>query len=306
MKVLVTGGAGFIGSNIVDGFIEKGYDVVIVDNLSTGKESYLNEKATFYNVDICSQDFLDIVKKEKPDVINHHAAQIDVQTSIKQPVFDAKVNILGTINVLEACRLIEGIKLIYASSAAVYGTPNYLGIDENHPVRPISTYGISKHTPEHYIKTYHDLYKIPYMILRYANVYGKRQVPKGEGGVISILVDCAVKGNTFTIFGDGEQTRDFIYISDVVSANIAATENCKNLIVNISTGVASSLNNTVELFEEIIGFSLDKVYAEERKGDIKHSYLTNDKAKKFLNWAPKVSLQEGLKLTYEYYKKINS
>lgn len=303
MKVLVTGGAGFIGSNLVDNYINLGYEVVVVDNLSTGKISFLNPKAKFYEEDITTKTFLEIVKQEKPDIINHHAAQIDVQTSIKDPNFDAQVNILGTLNVLEACRKQEeGIKLIYPSSAAVYGVPDYLGVDEEHPVKPISTYGISKHTPEHYIEAYHQLYGISYMVLRYANVYGKRQDPKGEGGVISILVDCALNNGTFTVFGNGEQTRDFIYISDIVAANMFATEKCVNTIVNISTNQATSLNDTIIEFEEVIGCQLNKRYGEERKGDINHSYLTNEKAKNVLGWSPSVSLKDGLLETYKYYQ----
>jgi UDP-glucose 4-epimerase len=303
MKVLVTGGAGFIGSNIVEAYFNKGFEVVIIDNLSTGKEEYIHPKATFYKTDICSDEFLKIVEKEKPDVINHQAAQIDVQTSIKDPMYDAKINILGTINVLEACRLNPNTSIVYASSAAVYGTPEYLGIDENHPVKPISSYGISKHTPEHYIQAYHNLYGIQYSILRYANVYGKHQDPKGEGGVISILVDCAVKGSTFNIFGDGEQTRDFIHVSDIVTANIKATEKPINNIVNISTGTQISINKLVELFEEVIGFNIEKKYCEERKGDIKHSFLINNSAKDLLSWEPKTDLKDGLYDTFKFYKQ---
>lgn len=300
MKVLITGGAGFIGSNLVKGYLEKGYEVVVVDNFTTGKIENMNQSATYYEVDVCSPEFLEIVEKEKPDLINHHAAQIDVQTSIKKPLYDANINIIGTLNVLEACRKVN-CGVIYASSAAVYGTPQYLGIDENHPVKPISTYGISKHTPEHYIELYHHLYNIPYMILRYANVYGEMQDPKGEGGVISILVDRALSGERFTVFGDGEQTRDFIHVEDVVIANILASVHLKCEIVNIGTGIATSLNNTIELMEEVIGKSIVKSYGEERKGDIKHNFLLNDKAKKVLNWAPKINLKEGLRRTYNFY-----
>ncbi|KEZ48773.1 NAD-dependent epimerase/dehydratase family protein [Metabacillus indicus] len=304
MKVLVTGGAGFIGSNLVEEYLKQNHKVVVVDNLSTGKKKYLPDGITFYEADIADAEFLRIVEEEKPDVINHHAAQIDVQTSIKEPVFDAKINILGTINVLEACRQVPGVRLVYASSAAVYGTPEYLPVDENHAVAPLSTYGISKHTPEHYIQSYSTLYGIPYTILRYANVYGKHQDPKGEGGVISILVDCAVSGRDFTIFGDGEQTRDFIHVEDLVTANVAATEKSYNEIVNISTNIELDLNKTVAIFQEVTGTELVVHYGEERKGDIKKSFLDNSKAKNLMGWEPKISLHEGLLKTYQFYKKM--
>jgi UDP-glucose 4-epimerase len=305
MKVLVTGGAGFIGSNLVEAYLNKGYEVVVVDNLTTGNMQHLAslKNITFYESGIETPEFLEIVKKEKPDVINHHAAQIDVQTSIHNPMEDASINIVGTINVLQACRENPAIKLVYASSAAVYGTPEYLGIDEKHPVKPISNYGISKHTPEHYIEVFHDIYGIDYTILRYANVYGKHQDPKGEGGVISILVDCAIENKTFSIFGDGEQTRDFVHIQDIVEANMLASEKAQNDIFNIGTAIPTSLNDTIVTFEKIVGFELDKVTMEERKGDIKHNYLSNDKAERKLGWQPKVSLEEGLSLTYEFYKQ---
>ncbi|RBP02774.1 NAD-dependent epimerase/dehydratase family protein [Rossellomorea aquimaris] len=302
MKVLLTGGAGFIGSNISRAYIDEGYEVVIVDDLSTGNEEHIYPEVTFYKMDVTDTNFLEVVAKENPDVINHHAAQIDVQTSIKNPVLDAKVNILGTINVLEACRLYD-CKLVYASSAAIYGTPDYLGIDEDHKVDPISSYGISKHTPEHYIALYHELYNVDYTIFRYANAYGQHQIPKGEGGVISIMVDCAVKDALFTVFGDGEQTRDYIHIDDIVKANLIATRTSTNEIVNISTGIPTTLNESLEVFQKESGLKLTIEYKEERPGDIKHSYLKNEKAKDLLNWTPEVGLAEGLKKTYDFYSK---
>jgi len=301
MKVLVTGGAGFIGSHIVDLYVKEGFEVVIADNLTTGKRKYLNENAKFYEVDVRSGEFLEIVRKEKPDVINHHAAQIDVSTSIKDPMTDAHINVLGSINVLEACKEVKA-KLVYASSAAVYGEPEYLGIDEKHPVNPISTYGISKHTPELYIYTYSKLYGLEYMVLRYSNVYGERQDPKGEGGVISILTDKALKDNVFTVFGDGEQTRDYIHVSDIAAANIMATKKVSNQIINISTGIPVTLNDAIKAFEAAAGKSMEIEYGAERKGDIKHSYLLNAKAGELIHWSPKVQLSDGLRKTYEYYQ----
>jgi UDP-glucose 4-epimerase len=268
MKVLITGGAGFIGSNIADLLIENGYEVVIVDNLSTGKHEFINKKAVFYNKDITDDDLHEVFEKEKPDYVIHQAAQIDIQKSIKEPVFDAKVNILGTVNLLECSKSYKVKKIIYASSAAVYGDPEYLAIDEKHKVDPISYYGISKHTPEHYFEVYRQLYGLKYTILRYANVYGIRQDPKG--------------------------------VKDVAKANLLALEKGDNEIVNISTNKPTSINELIDLMNKIMGTSLKPIYAEPRKGDIVHSYLDNKKALDVLGWKP--SLEEGLRETIEYYR----
>ncbi|UZQ83672.1 SDR family oxidoreductase [Thermoanaerobacter sp. RKWS2] len=302
MKVLVTGGAGFIGSNIVDLLIENGHEVVIVDNLSTGKEEFINKKAIFYKKDITDDDLYEIFEKEKPDYVIHQSAQIDVQKSIDNPVFDAKVNILGTVNLLKCCRKSGVKKVIYASSAAVYGNPEYLPIDEVHKINPISYYGISKHTPEHYFEVYRQLYGLKYTILRYANVYGIRQDPKGEGGVISIFIDKMLKGERPIIFGDGKQTRDFVYVKDVAKANLLALERGDNEVVNISTNKPTSINELVEMMNKIMNTSLEPIYTEPRKGDIVHSYLDNKKALDVFGWKPEYSLEEGLKETIEYYK----
>ncbi|WP_088067424.1 GDP-mannose 4,6-dehydratase [Gottfriedia luciferensis] len=304
-KVLITGGAGFIGSNLARAYLAKGYEVIIVDNLSTGKLSNVPENVTLYEEDIRSSNFIDIVKEEQPDVINHHAAQIDVQLSIKNPAEDASINILGTINVLEAVKMINETKecrLVYPSSAAVYGEPQYLGVDEVHPIKPISFYGASKFTPEFYIQVYHQLHNIPYTIFRYANVFGIGQDPKGEGGVISILVDKIVNNELFTVFGDGEQTRDFIYVEDIVSANLIASEKPINTVVNISTNTKISLNELINVAEGVINSKIETKYAEERSGDIKHSYLNNKKANEQLGWYPAFTLEQGLLKTIEYYK----
>ncbi|EIW00677.1 LOW QUALITY PROTEIN: nucleoside-diphosphate-sugar epimerase [Thermoanaerobacter siderophilus SR4] len=302
MKVLVTGGAGFIGSHVVDLLIENGYEVVIVDNLSTGKEEFINKKAIFIKKDIIDEDLCEIFEKEKPDYVIHQAAQIDVQKSIDNSVFDAKGNVLGTVNLLECCRKSGVKKIVYASSAAVYGNPEYLPIDEKHKVNPISYYGISKHTAEHYFEVYRQLYGLKYTILRYANVYGIRQDPKGEGGVISIFTDKMLKGERPIIFGDGNQTRDFVYVKDVVKANLLALERGDNEVVNISTNKPTSINELVEMMNKIMNTSLEPVYTEPRKGDIVHSYLDNKKALEVLGWKPEYSLEEGLKETIEYYR----
>lgn len=306
MKVLVTGGAGFIGSHVLDLLIENGYEVVIVDNLSTGKEEFINKKAIFYKKDITDDDLYEIFEKEKPDYVIHQAAQIDVQKSIDNPVFDVKVNVLGTVNLLECCRKSGVKKVVYASSAAVYGNPKYFPIDEGHRINPISYYGISKHTPEHYFEVYSQLYGLKYTILRYANVYRIRQDPKGEGGVISIFIDKMLKGERPIIFGDGNQTRDFVYVKDVAKANLLALERGDNEVVNISTGKPTSINELVEMMNKIMNTSLEPIYTEPRKGDIVHSYLDNKKALDVLGWKPEYSLEEGLKETIEYYKGVTA
>ena len=251
MRILVSGGAGFIGSHIVDRLIELKHHVCIVDNLFTGKEDNINNEATFYKCDITEMEKLKIIfKVEKPEVVIHHAAQIDIQTSLKNPALDAKINIIGTINILECCREFGVRKIIYPSSAAVYGKPKYLPVKENHEVNPISFYGISKHTPEHYIKAYSQLYGIKYIIFRYANVYGERQDPKGEGGVVSIFVDKLLNNETPFIFGNGEQTRDFIYVKDIAEANILALYKGDNEIMNISSNKATTVNELFMLMRE--------------------------------------------------------
>lgn len=302
MKILVTGGAGFIASHIVDKLIQRQHEVTIIDNLSTGKTENINLKAKFYKEDIVNKEKIKaIFQKEAPEILIHHAAQIDVQKSIKSPSEDALINIIGTINLLECCRDYGVKKIIYASSAAEYGEPNELPITTNHAANPISFYGISKHTPTHYIKVFSQLYGIKYTILRYANVYGIRQDPKGEGGVISIFIDKYIKGEAPVIYGDGEQTRDFIYVDDVAEANINAINRGDNKIYNISMMKSTSLNSLIKIFEIISGKNLKLIYTIERKGDIRHSSLDNTISRFELRWEPKYSLEEGLKTTYEYY-----
>ncbi|MCY6356046.1 NAD-dependent epimerase/dehydratase family protein [Clostridium sp. ZS2-4] len=305
MNIIVTGGAGFIGSNIVDRLVKLNHKVAIIDNLSTGKEENINNKAKFYKVDIRNnKKVLEVFDEFKPEVCIHHAAQIDIQKSIKNPKFDADVNIIGTINVLEACRINKVKKIIYASSAAVYGNPKYLPIDERHKTNPISYYGISKRTPEYYIKAFSEFYGIKFTILRYANVYGIRQAFKGEGGVIAIFLNKIIKKETPVIYGDGEQTRDFIYVKDIVNANIAALTKGNNETINISTNNKISINELVKHIMSISKRDFNHIYASKREGDILHSYINNEKAKKLLNWEPEYFIEEGLKETYQYYNGL--
>ncbi|NNU77323.1 NAD-dependent epimerase/dehydratase family protein [Clostridium estertheticum] len=305
MKVLITGGAGFIGSNVVDLLIKEGHIVVVVDNLSQGKRENVNSIAEFYKCDVLDLAELSVIfYTEKPDIVIHNAAQIDVQTSLKRPALDAEINIKGTINVLECCKKFGVKKIIYPSSAAVYGNPKYLPVDENHPVDPISFYGISKHTPEHYIKTYAELYNIKYTIFRYANVYGIRQDPKGEGGVVSIFIDEFLNNKSPIVFGDGNQTRDFIYVKDIAKANLLAINSGNKEILNISTENPVTVNEIFGLMKKIFNSDLEAIHEKERDGDIRESYLKNEKAYKFLSWKNEYSLKDGLKETCSYYKEI--
>ena len=301
MRILVTGGAGFIGSNIVDRLVNLGFETIVIDNLSQGKEENINPGVKFYQMDITSPYLKNVFKENEISHVIHHAAQIDVQGSIKRPLNDVNNNIAGTVNLLECCREHGVQKIVYASSAAVYGEPDYLPVDEKHPEKPMSPYGISKHTPEHYIKMYKQLYDLDYVILRYANVYGPRQDPKGEGGVISIFVDQMLSGKKPVIFGDGEQTRDFIYVADIVEANIKALTDGGGELVNISCNTQNTINDIYKAINKILNTDLQAVYQKERKGDIRDSYLDNSRAREILNWNPGYDLYRGLSETINYY-----
>ncbi|MFC4077404.1 NAD-dependent epimerase/dehydratase family protein [Salinithrix halophila] len=302
MKVLVTGGAGFIGSHIVDHLLEEGMEVVIVDNLTTGSESYLRPEASFYRLNIQDEGLMDVFREERPDAVIHQAGQSKVPASIEDPIWDAQTNILGTIRVLEGCRQYGVKKVVYASSAAVYGNPQYLPIDEEHPVQPLSPYGVSKYTPEHYLKAYDELYGIRYTVFRYANVYGVRQLPGGEAGVITILMNKLINGETFRIEGDGEQSRDFIYVEDIATANLSALKQGDGEILNIGTGKRTTLNELIGVLEECLGRKVETAYSPERPGDIKDSYFHNERVMRVLNWTPRIDLKTGLQRTYDYYR----
>ncbi|APR01998.1 3-beta hydroxysteroid dehydrogenase/isomerase family protein [Clostridium botulinum] len=302
MKVLVSGGAGFIGSNLVDKLINLGHNVCIIDNLSTGNINNVNKKAQLYINDILDPNVSKIFEKEKFDIVYHLAAQIDVQKSITNPIFDSNVNVCGTINIINNCVNYNVKKIVYSSSAAVYGHPGYLPIDEKHGIMPISYYGLSKYTAEEYIRLFSNLNNLDFTILRYGNVYGIRQDPKGEGGVISIFMNSLFKKQPLYIFGDGSALRDYIFVEDIVDANIAALSSGSKERFNIGTGVYTSVKELAENMIDIIGLKCNIEYASARKGDIANSYFNISKAKNKLNWIPKFSLKDGLKKTIEYYK----
>lgn len=304
MKVLVTGGAGFIGSHVVDLYVKNGYDVFVVDDLSSGRRSNLNPEATFYEVDIRSPDLEEVFERERPDVVNHHAAQIDVRRSVIEPVFDADVNVLGSIKLLEYARRYEVQRVVYSSTGgAVYGEPQYLPCDEAHPVNPICQYGASKHTVEHYLTLYHHLYGLDYTVLRYPNVYGPRQDPHGEAGVVAIFTGQMLRGEQAVINGDGLQERDFVYVGDCARANLLALQKERNGVYNLGSERGTSVNELFALLGEATGYEKEAVHGPPKPGETRKITLTFDKARRELGWRPTVNLEEGLARTVEYFRR---
>ena len=305
MKVLITGGAGFIGSNIVDAVIGNGHKAVIIDNLSSGSMDNINKKAKFYKTDIVDEkNILKIFKKEKPDAVIHNAAQIDVRKSVADPKYDAEINILGSLNILKACIENKVRKIIFASSGGtIYGECGNKAPDENSFPNPLSPYGIAKHSVENYIKFYSEIHDLKYTILRYGNVYGPRQDPKGEAGVIAIFALRMLNDEAVTVFGDGKQMRDYVYVSDVVSANIKSLAKAGNQIINIGANKAVPLNDVVKIMSRLSKTNKKPVYKPKRDGELFKSFLNNKKAQKILNWKPEVGIDEGIKRTLEYFKR---
>ncbi len=301
MRALVTGGAGFIGSSLVDILIAEDYEVVVVDDLSTGKKQNLNQKAQFYSMDLRDKE-LRRVFKDKVDVVFHYAAQARVRVSLEDPMFDAGVNINGAVNLLEASKG-EVDKIVYASSGgAVYGEPEYLPVDENHRIAPLSPYGVSKYIVEEYLRVYQGIYGLPYAALRYGNVYGPRQDPYGEAGVIAIFTNKMLRGENPVINGDGEQTRDFIYVSDAVEAGVRAAVKKATGPINIATGVETSVNEIYRVIKKVTGSDVEAVYGPAIKGEVNRIFLDVQRAEKALGWKAKVGLEEGIERFVEYLK----
>ncbi|MEL3972009.1 NAD-dependent epimerase/dehydratase family protein [Rossellomorea oryzaecorticis] len=301
MKILVTGGGGFIGSQLVETLIAAGHTPIILDNFSNGRVENLPEGVTCYRRDLLSDKVEKIFKKEEPDVVMHLAAQVSVAKSLENPAEDAAVNVLGTVKLLGYCTKYGVKKFIFSSSSAVYGTTDEV-LTEETIASPISFYGTSKLVSESYIKLFGTSYGLPYTILRYANVYGPRQRPDGEGGVISIFIEQLINGETPVIYGDGTQTRDFVYVEDVARANLLAIEHADNEIINIGTNSQTSIN----LLHSLVSSQLDTIrtpiYLGTRDGDIKHSHLANMKALDILKWEPKYDLITGLEKTVDYFR----
>lgn len=308
MKILVTGGAGFIGSHVVDTFIANGHEVVVVDDLSTGRRSNLNPAATFYQIDIRSDELAEVFEKEKPQIVDHHAAQMDVRRSVVDPLFDADVNVLGSIKLIELARQHKVERFIYISTGgAVYGEPEYLPCDEAHPINPICPYGASKHTVEHYLYMYYELYDMDYVVLRYPNVYGPRQDPHGEAGVVAIFTGLMLKGDQVVINGDGDQERDFVYVGDCAKANLLAvtTEN-SNTIFNLGEGKATTVNDVYRELKKITNYQLSAIHGPAKVGETRRIYLEAKKAAQELDWLPSVGLGDGLTKTVEYFKEAET
>lgn len=304
MKVVITGGAGFIGSHIVDACINNGYEVVVIDDLSSGKLGNLNLKAKFYKSNITSVDTMKILSKESPNFIIHEAAQISVSKSVNDPFYDAKTNILGTLNLLEFAR-INGIKkFIFASSGGtIYGEPFIFPVKENVGFDAFSPYGISKMVMEYYLRFYLREYKLPFISLRYSNVYGPRQDPHGEAGVVAIFTKAMLSKITPTINGDGKYIRDYVYCTDVADANLLALKSDAVGGFNIGTGIGTDVNQLYEKLAKITGFKGKPKYGQPRPGDLRKNILSFSKAKRILKWQPKTNLVEGLQKTVDYFKK---
>jgi len=301
---LVTGGAGFIGSNLVDKLIDNNYKVIIVDNLSTGFEKNVNPKAIFINTDINNtEDIESIFKNHNIDYVFHLAAQIDVRKSTIDPVFDANTNILASIKLIALAKKYQTKKFIYISTGgAVYGNPQYIPADENHPVNPLCPYGISKHTVEHYLY-YNSLEdNFNYTVLRLPNVYGPRQNPEGEAGVVSIFINTLLKNKTPILYGHGKATRDYVYVGDVVEAIQLAIATADREIINIGWGKETSVQEILDTICNDLNIKVTPVYEPLRPGEVKAIALKAEKAKEILNWQPKTTLSEGIHQTVLWAK----
>ncbi len=300
MKVLVTGGAGFIGSHIAELLLQHGHDVVVIDNLVTGKRDYVPEKATFYQMDIRDEGILEVFQKEQPHAVCHHAAQMSVLVSVREPMLDASVNILGGINLLNAAQQSGVQQFLFASSGGtVYGEPDVLPVDENAPLLPLSPYGISKLSFEHYLR----ISPFKTTIFRYANVYGPRQSPHGEAGVIAIFAERMLNGDSTVIYGDGNQERDFIYVTDVAEANAIALEQSIEGTFNIGTGMGTSVNEIYRLVSTAADYPHPRTHTRAKQGEVYKNYLRCQHAYQTLNWQPHISLEAGVAETVAFFKK---
>jgi len=302
VRILVTGGAGFIGSNVVDRFIELGHEVAVFDDLSTGFREFVNPRAEFHLGDLADASAIDrCVRTFEPEIVTHLAAQMDVRKSVTDPLFDARVNVLGSIGLLQACTKHGVRKVVYASTGgALYGEGRQLPATEDHPVNPESPYGASKHTVEHYLYLWKLLHGLDYTVLRYPNVYGPRQNPHGEAGVNAIFIGLMLEGKRPRIFGDGNAVRDYLYVSDVVDANVTALERGSGEMLNLGTGVGTSVNDIVRELQVILEFREDAIFEPARAGEIQRIYLDASRARQVLDWSPQVSFGDGLRRTVEW------
>ncbi len=302
VRILVTGGAGFIGSNVADRFVALGHEVAVFDNLSSGLREQVPAKARFYEGDLVDTAAVGAVVAEfQPDVVDHHAAQIDVRASVSDPAFDARVNVLGSIALLQACTANGTKKIIYASTGgALYGEGRQLPATEEHPVNPESPYGASKHAVEHYLYLWRLLHGLDYTVLRYPNVFGPRQSPLGEAGVNAIFIGRMLRGQAPHVFGDGTAVRDYVYVDDVVDANVLSLSAGGGETINLGSGVPTSVNDIVRELRAITGFSGEAVHLPARAGEVQRIYLDATRARDVLGWQPKVTFAEGLRRTVDW------
>jgi UDP-glucose 4-epimerase len=304
VRILVTGAAGFIASHVADAYLNVGHEVHILDNLSRGANKNVNSKAVFHQCDIRDRERVEqIFDSVKPTFVNHHAAQMDVRRGVREPHFDAQVNILGSLNLIEAAVAHGAKRFVYAATAgAGYGEPKQMPVPEDYPINPITPYGISKHTVEHYLFTFQFLYGLPYVVLRYGNVYGPRQSSQGEAGVFAIFSEQMMAGIQPVIYGDGQKLRDYVYISDVVAANVAALDRGQNEIFNIGSGVPTPDLEVFDRVRDLLGKSIQPRYVPRRPGEIDRICLDISKAARLLGWTPKVSLEEGARRTVRHFQ----
>lgn len=304
MKILVTGGAGFIASHITDAFVNEGHQVVVLDDLSSGFEKNINPKVKFVKGNICDKELVEkLFSEENFDLVNHHAAQMDVRRSVKDPAFDANTNIIGTINLLQNSIKYKVKKFMFASTGgAVYGEQSYFPADENHPTQPRSPYGISKLAVEKYLYFYNAEYGLNYTILRYANIYGPRQNPFGEAGVVAIFSTKLLKGEQPIINGSGEQTRDYVFVGDVVKANLLTLNDSSNDIYNVGTGIETNVNQLFHNLNSIIKAGKEEKHGPVAPGEQMRSVITSEKLFKKFGWKPSTSLDEGLRLTVNFFR----
>jgi UDP-glucose 4-epimerase len=303
MRVLVTGGAGFIGSHLVDALLAAGHETITIDNLVTGERDNIHPDVRFYEADIRDAEAVNaLFARERPEVLIHEAAQLDVRRSVADPGYDADVNIVGTLRLLQAGHENGLQKVLFASSGgAIYGNTAVMPTPETNQTAPISPYGVSKLSIEHYLHYYHEVHGLPYVALRYSNVYGPRQNPHGEAGVISIFAERLLRGEPATIYGDGENTRDYVYVSDVVSANLAALASDKVGAYNVGTGVETTVNTIFRQINTLTEAGAEERHGEAKVGEQRRSCLSTEKARADFGWQPKMGLDEGLRHTVEFF-----